>query len=71
MNKNNAEFDILAIFALGISLYIASIGRQNLEYNKKNTETSNKIAYELKRLNDSNLISKIDKKITESDKNDN
>jgi len=58
-NNNNQTFDILAIVALGISIYIANLGRQNLEYNKKNSETSKIISSELKKLNQSTLINDI------------
>lgn len=67
-NNNNFDFDILALIALGVSIYIANLGRQNLEYNKKNSETSRQIACELKKLNESALLNDIRRQLEREDK---
>lgn len=64
-NNNNGfkELDILALIALGVSIYIASLSHKNLEYNKLNAATSRVIAEELRKLNNSSLVHDISVKL--------
>lgn len=70
-NNGNSfkELDILALIALGISIYIANLGKQNLEYNKKSSETNKQIADELHRLNNSCLLKDIRTQLLKEDNN--
>lgn len=55
-SNNNETFDILAIVALGVSIYIATLGRKNLEYNRKSVAVNERIARELHQLNSSTVV---------------
>lgn len=57
-SKNKID-TLLAVFSLGLSLYVAYVNTLNLQYNKQQAYQSARIANQLSTLNHSNFMYKL------------
>jgi len=62
----NSGFDkLLALISLGIISYSAYINTKNLEFNKQQAISTNNIANQLDKINNSNFMYKLNNKLDE------
>lgn len=58
-NRNSTTEIFLTLIGVGLSTYIAYINTRNLAYNQRNAVASEKIAQQLRTLNHSKFIEKL------------
>lgn len=62
--SNDNSFDkLVTLIALGVSIYIAVINRRNLEYNARDAIASERINEQLRIINSSNFMNRLNNEI--------